>query len=500
ATVPVITYAALATLLFAQSAFTAIALIVLVALTAIAPVYLVELVVGVVAIWLSRNYFFIMNSNYPKQRLKSITSLIQPSFTLCDKECYSSLNWKNKILVERNLSLNSNVMFNKSYSLKDKAYIIFTSGSTGTPKGILVSHEGILNVLEYQKQKFELSENSKVLHFLNPSFDAFLSELGTTLLSGACLVISHKAKENISLLKDLIQQESITHIFLPPAILGILEPSEKLNSLKVVITGGETISKNVVRKWLPHFKLLSAYGPTEATICSHLAVCKNEWDNYLGELLPQRKEKLVYLESEKAHELWLGGSGLAIEYIGNPSETFSKFIWVEGERWYRTGDLVISTIEGLKFLRRKDQQIKLYGNRLELGELEKVAQNLSEVLFACSFYFELENKNLLILVYHSTQEITYKVWRAYLNQYVSENLLPHEILFLKEPILNQNGKWDLKQVKEWVIQKVFISKSKYEDSLSNIQLELKLEKLKEFWQSPLSSLGISVEELNFEIS
>lgn len=458
-----------------------------------------ELIVAILAVWISKNYFFITNSKYPRQRLTSIIEILRPKFVLCDKKSYEIFNFKNKILIQKNLFQNSSLQLKSDYSIHDKAYIIFTSGSTGFPKGIIISHEGILNVLHYQKQKFDLSENSRVLHFLNPSFDAFLSELGTTLLSGSCFVINSEPRENISLLEETIEKEKITHIFLPPAILGILEPKKSLNSLQVIITGGEPISKNVVRKWLPYVKLLSAYGPTETTICSHLAVCMSDWDNFLGEILPQRKEKLVFLESENAYELWLGGSGLALEYIKNPTETFSKFIWVEGERWYRTGDLVEKTSRGLRFLRRKDSQVKLHGNRIDLKEIEQLAQSFHGVLFCCVFYLELEVKKL-VLVYHAKEEITNQTWREYLQQYLPANLFPHEILFLQEPILNQNGKWDLKQVKEWAIQKVFISKSKYDDSLSNIQLELKLEKLKEFWQAPLLSLGASVEELNFEIS
>ncbi len=459
-----------------------------------------KLVVSILAVWISRNYFFIMDPRYPKERLNSIIKNLNPSFTLCDEDLFYNFEMENKILIGQNFKLSSHKTLNKTYSLLDKAYIIFTSGSSGTPKGILISHEAIFNVLEYQKEKFSLFSNSKTLHYLNPSFDAFLSELGTTLLSGACFVIHPQVRKSLVFLENIIQQEKITHIFLPPAILGILEPSEKLRSLQVIITGGEPTPKNIVKKWLPYVKFLSAYGPTETTICSHLAICNEEWDNFLGELLPYRKEKLVFLKEYNSYELWLGGNGLAIEYLQNPSETFSKFIWVEGERWYKTGDMVEPTSKGLKFLKRKDTQIKFYGNRLELAEVEKISQNFSEILFCRTFYFNLENQKKLVLVYHANQEISKIVLLNFLKQYLPSSLLPNEIIYLQKPILNSNGKWDLQKVLELVNQKIFISNTQaFQDSLSNLQEEFQLEILNQISKNSFSNLGCKVQDLKKEI-
>lgn len=458
-----------------------------------------SLVAAILAVWISRNYLFILDPNSSKEKIKTILKLINPIFTLCDKDSLQTLPIKNKIFIDE-FSFQHKVNFvPKSYSHFDEAYVVFTSGSTGFPKGILISHEGILDVLNYQKEQFNLSLKSKVLHYLNPSFDAFLSELGTTLLSGACFVIHSKIQKSLVLLENLVHEQKITHAFLPPAILGVLKPSEKLKSLQVIITGGEPTPTNVVRKWLPHVKLLSAYGPSETTICSHLAECTEDWDSYLGKLLPNRKEKLVYLEDENAHELWLGGKGLALKYISDSKKTFSKFIWSDAQRWYRTGDLVELTQKGLKFLRRRDKQVKLYGIRVELEEIENIAYKLPEVLFSHALYLNMVEQKFLVLVYHALKEIPKQTWIQHFKNHLLNSTIPNEIFYLETPILNNNGKWDHEKIKNLVIQKIFIYKSEIEDSLSSIQIELQTEKLRKIQNSPLFSLGAYVWELEEEI-
>ncbi|MEV6073479.1 AMP-binding protein, partial [Nocardia sp. NPDC052001] len=148
------------------------------------------------------------------------------------------------------------------------AYIIYTSGTTGTPKGVALTHTGIGDLIADQAERFGVDADSRVLQFASWSFDAAVSEIWVTLVTGATLVIPpDDAISRISGTADLIRDSGITHVTLTPSVLGALSP-EGSESVRSLVVAGEATSAELVDRWAPGRSMVNAYGPTEATVCA----------------------------------------------------------------------------------------------------------------------------------------------------------------------------------------------------------------------------------------
>ena len=259
------------------------------------------------------------------------------------------------------------------------AYILYTSGSSGEPKGVMVSHRGILGLLRAQVAAFGLGPASRSLFVLSPAFDASISDIGTALFAGAALVIVDRdqVRDPSSLLHTL-ERESITYVDLPPALLPHIDPQALPRSLETIVIGGEPCAPALVRGFAQVVRVVNVYGPTEATVCSSLVECgASTWTRpLLGEPLPGVFYRVVDLEgrevpAEGEGELYIGGDGLALGYLGRPELTAERFVERDGARLYRSGDRVRRRVDGsLEFLGRLDRQRKIGGVRIELGEVE----------------------------------------------------------------------------------------------------------------------------------
>lgn len=256
------------------------------------------------------------------------------------------------------------------------AYIIYTSGSTGQPKGVVVSHQALVDVLKAQIELFGLNSESRSLFYLSTGFDASISDFGTALLSGATLCIETIGKlETAVQLPMLMAKRGITYADLPPAILRVLDPADMPACLETICIGGEVCPPAVVRRWAADRRVVCVYGPTEATICTSASVCdKLSWQQPLiGEPLPGIRYLICDRDLKPCDdgELLIAGKALAKGYLARPSLTAQKFIMLDGERWYRTGDHVRREDNGIAFVGRIDRQFKWRGQLVEPEEIEQ---------------------------------------------------------------------------------------------------------------------------------
>lgn len=249
---------------------------------------------------------------------------------------------------------------------EELAYVIFTSGSTGRPKGVRVGHAGLVPVLQAQIEQFGLGPGKRSLFFLSPSFDASLSDIGTTLLSGATLVIEDALRLRASLL-EVLRERRITHADLPPARAALFDPAELPASLETLIIGGEACDPARVRALSSRVRVVNVYGPTEATICTSMVRCDPAtWDApWLGDPLPGVRYRV------EDGELFIGGRCLALGYVDEPELTAARFVLRDGERYFRTGDRVEERAGGLVFLGRVDRQCKIHGALVAPEEVER---------------------------------------------------------------------------------------------------------------------------------
>ncbi|WP_460728391.1 amino acid adenylation domain-containing protein, partial [Nocardia heshunensis] len=282
------------------------------------------------------------------------------------------------------------------------AYVIYTSGTTGVPKGVVVTHAGLANFAVEQVVRYGLDSGSRTLHFASPSFDASILEFLLAVGAGGTMVVVAPGVFGGAELSELMQRERVTHAFITPAALSTFDP-KGLDSLRVLVAGGEAVSPDVVAKWavpIPDGTLRdgatrafhNAYGPTEATVATNIsgALAAGEPVTIGG---PIRGMRAMVLDARLrpvpvgvAGELYVAGIQLARGYHERPGLSAERFVadpYAAGERMYRTGDVVRWTADGtVEYVGRNDFQVKVRGFRIELGEIDAALVSHESVDFA----------------------------------------------------------------------------------------------------------------------
>ncbi|MCI8403928.1 MAG: amino acid adenylation domain-containing protein [Clostridia bacterium] len=346
----------------------------------------------------------------------------------------------------------------------DPAYIMYTSGSTGVPKGVTVSHRGVLDYIEWIAETFPVNGDSIIgmqsaFHFDNSVFDmytAFYTGAKTMIIPEILFMYPEK-------LMDYMAESRISCIFWVPTVMisaansGVLE-NKPLPDLKLILFAGEVMPNtqlNIWRKYLPDCMYVNMYGPTEATDIVTYYVVDREFENH--ETLPIGKvcgnmRAFILNDDDKLcktgeqGELCISGTGIALGYWNAPEITEKAFVQnplntIYRDRIYRTGDLVYENEEGnIIFLGRKDSQIKLRGNRIELGDLESAAAAVEGVESACAL-FDADNQEIVLFIETSTEIIARK-FKLELKKYVPAYMVPARIITMKKFPHTPSGKID----------------------------------------------------------
>lgn len=347
------------------------------------------------------------------------------------------------------------------------AYVIYTSGSTGKPKGVMVDHQAIVNTIYAQIQEFGITSEYKGLQFASFSFDASISETFIILLSGGALFVADEAlRKDPHLLANFIHENGIDIATLPPSYLRKI-PIDQIQGMQKLITAGEVAPIEKIGEYLEFGTYFNAYGPTETSICGTIFKLEKkqriEFKRLpIGKPIPNTS---IYLLSD-AHELLpvnligeicIGGPGLARGYLNQPELTNEKFIenpFKPGERIYKTGDLGKWLPDGnIEFVGRKDDQIKIRGYRVELGEIEQALLNNNAIQQVVVVVVDNNGENDLVayvtantLAPSSTtvEPFNAEVLRSFLSALLPEYMIPTHFVLLTEMPLNANGKIDKK--------------------------------------------------------
>lgn len=273
----------------------------------------------------------------------------------------------------------------------DHAYIIYTSGSTGRPKGVLIRHRGVCNLAEAEIALLEMTPASRVLQFASFSFDTSIWEIVMTLCAGGALVMAPAMQllPGPDLLAVLHNQR-VTHATLPASALAAL-PFAPLPELEVLIVAGEACGVDLLRKWGPGRRFVNSYGPTEATVSASNAILDSDAERiHIGKPLHNTEIHILDAQMQRlpigvAGELYIGGIGLASGYHQRESLNAERFVQhpfaqQDGARLYRSGDLARWMADGnIEYLGRIDQQVKVRGFRVELGEIESLLRSAPQV-------------------------------------------------------------------------------------------------------------------------
>lgn len=264
-------------------------------------------------------------------------------------------------------------------------YVIYTSGSSGRPKGVEVSQSSICNFIDVVPSVYDVRETDRVYQGMTISFDFSIEEIWPTFAVGATLVVGPNDSRRLGAeLADFLDDAQVTLFYCVPTLLATIP--RDLPALRGLLVGGEACPAGLVERWSrPGRRMLNTYGPTEATVTA-------TW----GELLPGRpvtigrampSYSIVILDDERrevphgeAGEICIGGPGVANGYIGMPEKTADRFIRHRGERIYRTGDLGRFDDDGeIVYLGRADDEVKIRGHRVDLGEIDSLLLDDAEV-------------------------------------------------------------------------------------------------------------------------
>lgn len=258
--------------------------------------------------------------------------------------------------------------------------VMFTSGSTGVPKGVMVPGAGVARLAQ-SCDAVHLAPGQRWAFLASPSFDAALYEVWVPLMTGGTCVVQEATLPALDELARFLVSRAVSDAFLTTSLFNAMveDQCEGLSGLQQLIIGGERASPSHVTRFqqqCPRVALVNGYGPTENSVFTlfHRALPNDAQGPLglpIGQALPGTCVRLVPLEEVDGLELWCSGLGVAMGYLGAPELTREKFVEDQGQRWYRTGDLVKAQADGsLLYVGRADRQVKIQGHRIELDEVE----------------------------------------------------------------------------------------------------------------------------------
>ena len=337
------------------------------------------------------------------------------------------------------------------------AYVLFTSGSTGTPKGVAVSHASIVNRLLWMQDTYPLDGTDVVLHKTPVTFDVSVWELFWPHLAGARTVIAEpEGHRDPVYLSSLIRDEGVTVTHFVPSMLDLFlthGDADDLGSLRRIFASGEALSRASVDRVhaVLATELHNLYGPTEAAVdvTYHRTAALDTGPVPIG--VPVWNTQVRVLDAAlrtvplgAIGELYLSGDQVARGYTARPGMTSNRFVADPchgGGRMYRTGDLVRWTAEGeLQYLGRNDFQVKLRGQRLELGEIEAALLRVAGVTGAvATVRASAAGDRLVAYVCGSADEAAV---RAHVESELPAYMAPSAYVRLARLPLSRNGKLD----------------------------------------------------------
>lgn len=365
---------------------------------------------------------------------------------------------------------NSTAILNieKKVSQDDLLYVIYTSGSTGNPKGVMVSNKGVCNYLLWMREAFDIDYKSKILAKTSISFDISVWELFLPLIAGGTLVLKKRADlESPEQIATTIKDYKVTIVQFVPSGLRLFNDAKMFKTvpdLKIVFCGGERLSTTLKEEVLSEFNgsLYNLYGPTEASIFMTYFKCI---ENTIYNNIPIGKpifNSSIYILDEFNNivprcfpgKVFIGGNNLAYGYWNNKELTEKTFHKLSNEIFseilYEVGDLGRMLMDGnIEFLGRNDQQIKIRGYRVELGEIEKVIyrnQDIVDVVVYKDSKNEIDERINALIV--ANNPINFENLKKELSSKLPKYMVPSSIKQVPEIPKLPNGKIDFKNLQQ----------------------------------------------------
>lgn len=333
-------------------------------------------------------------------------------------------------------------------SSRNLAYVIYTSGSTGRPKGVMIEHRSLVNYSYWFREELELLKEDVVAQYASISFDASVSEIFPTLLTGACLdIVPGEIRTDMDKLSEYFSLKRISVTFLPTAVYSLFK-EQKARGLRALYTGGEKLEN-----YQPQgYSLFNIYGPTENTVVSTVyRVKENRLNIPIGKPVFNSSAWILNRDNQLvpigiSGELCLSGYSLARGYLNREELTEERFIphpLIEGERLYKSGDVARWLPDGnLEFLGRLDEQVKIRGFRIEPGEIESVITDLKGIESAALVAHVDKTGSSLAVYYTQNLSLSVNEVKEFLKERLPEYMLPSYYCPMDSLPVTTNGKID----------------------------------------------------------
>lgn len=486
----------------------------------------IEMMVSVLAILKTGAAYLPLHLENPKERMQVILDDAKPSFILCSEAGSRNIDTKNSIIfidkiIERPLG-NNNSRPSFKMGSSNLAYILYTSGSTGMPKGTLIEHKSVMNRIGWMQKQYPLNQGDVLLQKTPVTFDVSVWELFWWFFNGSKLVLlNHDGEKDPSAIISYIETYAVSRIHFVPSMFtsflyAIKHKSElsKLINLKTIFLSGESLPVSLVNEFnelrdiYPLPQLVNLYGPTEATVDVSYYNCPNKLNKddkiYIGKPIDNTELYIVNSAGKVQPlnikgELLITGVNLSRGYLNRKELTdtsFIKFTKSNGKevRAYKTGDICVLRSNGeIEYIGRSDNQIKIRGLRVEIGEIEsKILQHPDVMNAATIVAFEDDKKAIVAYVEikegHSTSENNLL---KFLASQLPSYMVPSIIVILNKMPINANGKTDKKALPLPDFNK---KKGSMEKPIHNVEKQLS-----KIWSELLNLSQISLNDNLFDI-
>ena len=435
-----------------------------------------EMIVGILGILKAGGAYVPLDPKYPPERLAYMVEDAQINVLLTQSQWQTRLPdiQAQTVLLDGDWSLFSGYNTENiaiATTPDNLAYVIYTSGSTGKPKGVMITQRGLSSFIQSAVQVYNIENSDRILQFASINFDAAVEEIFPCLIQGATLILrTQEMLADCSTFFQACQQLQLTVLGLPTAywhqLAGELKDSQ-INlppSLRLVMIGGEAVMSEPVKHWHQHLAkmgtshsllLVNSYGPTEVTVvATTYDITSLGWQGEvpIGRPLPHLQTYILDRHQQPVPigipgELYISGDSLARGYLNRPELTAEKFISINGNRLYKTGDLVRYLPDGnIEYVGRIDNQVKIRGFRIELGEIEAGLLEHPQIDEAVVTVYEdtFGNKNLCAYLVDSSKSLTHSTMRVFLQERLPNYMLPSSFTFLDKIPLTPSNKLDRK--------------------------------------------------------
>ncbi|MDO3652556.1 plipastatin non-ribosomal peptide synthetase PpsC [Bacillus subtilis] len=468
-----------------------------------------ELIAGMLGILKAGGAYLPIASDLPVERIAYMLSdsgaalLLQSEKTekqLLDIEC-------EQIIIEDIQKQGETKNIDSSAGPHSLAYIIYTSGSTGKPKGVMIEQRSVIRLVK-NSNYITFTPEDRLLMTSSIGFDVGSFEIFGPLLNGAALHLSDQQTFLDShQLKRYIEHQGITTIWLTSSLFNHLteQNEQTFSQLKHLIIGGEALSPshvNRIRNVCPEVSIWNGYGPTENTTFSTCLHIQKTYELSIPIGRPVGNSTAYILNQwgvlqpvGAVGELCVGGDGVARGYLGRPDLTKEKFVphpFAPGDRLYRTGDLARWLPDGtIEYVGRIDDQVKVRGYRVELGEIESALRQIDGVKEAAVLARTAQTGSKELFGYISVKAGTNaEQVRSLLARSLPNYMIPAYIIEMETLPLTSNGKLNRKALPE----PNFTSKQTYAPPRNDLEDQLVL-----IWQEVLGIQRIGIEDSFFEL-